>query len=242
MNCLVLRSLVFLFCVSTASGLAATRLESGDTQVSLLELYTSEGCSSCPPAEAWIGQHYPRVAEWHSVVPVAFHVDYWDQLGWKDRFAKPEFTARQQLYSANWNRGSVYTPCFVLNGEEWEGWFRGGSLPGSLRRSVGNLEVTIKDDTVDVRFTPAVTPKEYLVFVAPLAMERSSDVRAGENRGRHLDHDFVVQSLVSAKLEHRDSAFGTTLQVPMSGARAVAVWVTLDRSLAPIQAIGGSLE
>ena len=237
----VLRSLVFLFCISAASGLAAIRLESGETQVSLLELYTSEGCSGCPPAEAWIQQHYGGTTQWRSTVPVAFHVDYWDQLGWKDRFAKPEFTARQQLYSANWNRRSVYTPCFVLNGEEWQGWFHGGLPPGGLQ-VVGNLKATVKGDTVDVGFTPELKAKEYLVFVAPLAMQASSEVQSGENQGRHLNHDFVALSLVSSKLESQGSAFGTTLQVSMNGARAIAVWITLSHSLVPIQAVGGPLE
>jgi hypothetical protein len=188
-----------------------------------------------------MGQYYSGSAEWHSTVPVAFHVDYWDQLGWKDRFAKPEFTSRQRLYSARWNGGSVYTPCFVLNGEEWRGWFQGETPPIDLQVIVGNLEAAIKGDTVDVRFTPAAKQKEYFVFVAPLAMQASSDVRAGENRGRRLNHDFVALSLVSAKMEPHDSAFGAVLQVSMSGARAMAVWITGDHSLVPIQAVGGVL-
>jgi hypothetical protein len=238
----ILGSLVLLFGISAASGWAGTRLESGEMQVSLIELYTSEGCSSCPPAETWVGQHYGGSAEWRSAVPVAFHVDYWDQLGWKDRFAKPEFTARQQSYAAHWNHNSVYTPCFVLNGEEWQGWFDGGVPPGSLRQVVGNLEASIQGDAVNIRFTPIIKPKEYLVFIAPLAMQAGSDVERGENRGRHLTHDFVALSLVSAKLEPRGSAFGTRLQVPMNGARAVAVWITLAHSFLPIQAVGGPLE
>jgi hypothetical protein len=233
---------VFLFFVSSTGGLAATHLESGEMQVSLLELYTSEGCSSCPPAETWIEQHYGGSTEWHSAVPVAFHVDYWNQLGWKDRFSKPEFTARQRLYSASWSRGSVYTPCFILNGQEWQGWFHGEAPPEVLRVNVGNLEAKVEGDRVDVRFTPAMKSSEYVVFVAPLAMQASSDVRTGENRGRHLTHDFVVLSLVSARVESRGSAFGATLQVLMSGARAVAVWITAQNSPVPIQAVGGLLE
>jgi hypothetical protein len=239
---MVLRLLAFLLWVSSASGAAATHLESGKTQVSLLELYTSEGCSSCPPAESWIGQHYGGSVEWRSVVPIAFHVDYWDQLGWRDRFAKREFTVRQQIYSASWNSGSVYTPCFVLNGQEWQGWFRGGTLPSDSQVFVGNLEATIKGDAVDVRFTPAVRPKEYVVFVAPLAMQAASDVQAGENSGRHLKHDFVALSLTSAKMQSRDSKFEASLGVSMTGARAIAVWVTQDHSIVPIQAVGGALE
>lgn len=235
-------SLAFLFGVCATSGLAATRLESGERQVSLLELYTSEGCSSCPPAEAWISQRYSGPVERHSIVPVAFHVDYWDQLGWKDRFAKAEFTARQQLYSASWKRGSVYTPCFVLNGQEWEGWFRGETPPSEQQIDVGNLEALVDGDRVEVRFTPIARSKEYVVFVTPLAMQASSEVRAGENRGRRLNHDFVALSLASTKMESRDPLFGAVLQIPLDGAQAIAVWVTLDHSLVPIQAVGGRLE
>jgi hypothetical protein len=238
----VFLSLAFLFCVSGTSGLAATRLESGEQQVSLLELYTSEGCSSCPPAEAWISERYAGLIEQRAIVPVAFHVDYWDQLGWKDRFAKAEFTARQQLYSASWRHGSVYTPCFVFNGQEWEGWFRGETPSRGPSIDVGNLEALIDGDKVDVRFTPIERSKEYVAFVAPLAMEVSSEVRAGENTGRQLNHDFVARSLVSSKMQSRDSVFRAVLPVSLDGAQAIAVWVTLDHSLAPVQAVGGRLE
>jgi hypothetical protein len=234
--------LAAFLCISGASGRAAIRLESGAQQVGLLELYTSEGCSSCPPAEAWISQRYGGLSEPRSIVPVAFHVDYWDQLGWKDRFAKVEFTARQQLYSASWGRGSVYTPCFVFNGQEWQGWFLGDMLGSGQSIEVGNLEALIDGDKVEVRFTPIARSKEYMAFVAPLAMRASSDVRAGENRGHRLNHDFVALSLASSKMESRDSLFRAVLSVSMDGARAMAVWVTLDHSLTPVQAVGGRLE
>jgi hypothetical protein len=238
----VFRLLAFLLCVSGASGWATTRLESGEQQVSLLELYTSEGCSSCPPAEAWISQRYGGSAERRSIVPVAFHVDYWDQLGWKDRFARADFTARQQLYSTSWRRGSVYTPCFVFNGQEWEGWFRGETPPSGQQTDVGNLEALIDGDRVEVRFAPIARSKEYVVFVSPLAMQVSSEVRAGENRGRRLNHDFVALSLATSKMESRDSLFRAILQVSPNGAQAIAVWVTPEHSLVPVQAVGGRLE
>ncbi|HET9374381.1 MAG TPA: DUF1223 domain-containing protein [Chthoniobacterales bacterium] len=234
--------LAVLLCVSGMSGRAAIRLESGAQQVGLLELYTSEGCSSCPPAEAWISRRYGGLIEQRSIVPVTFHVDYWDQLGWKDRFAKVEFTARQRLYSASWGRGSVYTPCFVFNGQEWGGWFRGETPAGGRSIDVGNLEALIDGDKVEVRFTPIARSKEYVAFVAPLAMQANSDVRAGENQGHRLNHDFVALSLASSKMESRDALFRAVLQVSMDGARAMAVWVTLDHSLVPVQAVGGRLE
>src|SRR5881409_4325855 len=86
--------------------------ESGDTQSSLIELFTSEGCSSCPPAEKWLSALKSSSDLWKKAVPVAFHIDYWDHPGWRDRFAKPEFTSRQRRYAAAWGGDSVYTPGF----------------------------------------------------------------------------------------------------------------------------------
>src|SRR5260221_10676877 len=121
-----------------------------------------------------MGQRYHGLAEWRQVVPVAFHVDYWDQLGWKDRFAKPEFSSRQQLYSASWERGSVYTPCFVLNGEELQGLVRLLFSPIEQPAIVRKVESTVKNNIVSGRFLPATTPKENVVFVAPPAMITST--------------------------------------------------------------------
>ena len=96
---------------------------------------------------------------------------------------------------------------------------------------------------MDIRFTPAIKPKDYVVFVAPLVMQAASDVRAGENTGRHLNHDFVALSLTSAKMQQpRDSAFAVSLVVSTARARAIAIWVTQEHSLVPIQALGGLVE
>src|SRR4051794_26867392 len=95
------------------------------TQTSLIELFTSEGCSSCPPAEDWLGRLKQHPGLWQDFVPVSFHVDYWDGLGWPDRFARKEFTARQNTYARSWKAASVYTPGFVLDGREWTGWKSG---------------------------------------------------------------------------------------------------------------------
>src|SRR5438067_10607068 len=92
--------------------------ESGPRKVQLLELFTSEGCSSCPPAEASFSRLVNDARLWREFVPVAFHVDYWDRLGWKDSFASAEWTKRQQIYAQNWKAQSVYTPAFDLNGRE----------------------------------------------------------------------------------------------------------------------------
>src|SRR5437762_7982575 len=93
--------------------------ESAPQRTHLIELFTSQGCSSCPPAEAWLSnlKNEPRL--WQDFVPLAFHVDYWDHLGWRDLFASKLWTERQADYSARWKAETVYTPAFVLDGMAW---------------------------------------------------------------------------------------------------------------------------
>jgi len=122
----------------------ATVFESGETQNTLIELFTSEGCSTCPAAEKWLSGLKSNQDLWKKIIPVAFHVDYWDRLGWRDRFAKPEFTARQQRSAAAWGGDSVYTPGFVVNGREWRDWFGGSAIPKSSTR-VGVLRISLGD-------------------------------------------------------------------------------------------------
>jgi hypothetical protein len=88
----------------SANGGDGLIIKSGPQRVSSIELYTSEGCGSCPPAEQWLSGLRNDSRLWRVLAPVAFHVDYWDRLGWKDRFAQFAFTARQYAYARNWNR------------------------------------------------------------------------------------------------------------------------------------------
>src|SRR5947207_2933082 len=85
---------------------ATTTFTSGETAATLVELFTSEGCSSCPPADAWMSRLKRNPDLWKAIVPAVFHVDYWDRLGWPDRFARPEFTRRQRLYASSWPTGA----------------------------------------------------------------------------------------------------------------------------------------
>ena len=103
--------------IATLTAKAADRVfETGPQKTHLIELFTSQGCSSCPPAEGWLSKLKSEPGLWKNFVPLAFHVDYWDRLGWRDPFAAKEWTARQYQYSTNWKSESVYTPGFVLDG------------------------------------------------------------------------------------------------------------------------------
>ena len=231
-----------VFLLTLVSAHAETTLRSGPERVSLLELYTSEGCSSCPPAESWLTGLQKDGRLWKEIVPVAFHVNYWDDLGWKDRFAKQEYTSRQREYSMAWGTSSVYTPGFALDGQEWKGWFNGSPLPEPGDRSAGRLEVKIEGQTATISFSEKSGIKEMEAHMVPLAMDVSSDVLAGENRGRKLAHSFVALDIISRKLSDKNGESTVVLPFDYPAAKAVAVWVTPKGSVRPVQAVGGFLR
>ena len=176
--------------------------QSSENQTSLLELYTSEGCSSCPPAEAWLSRLKESPGLWKDFVPVAFHVDYWDHLGWRDPWATKAFSERQRLYAQSWRSDSVYTPGFVLAGKEWRAWSRSKDGPPASGTKAGVLRVSSEDQSHwQVSFNPGPHRQgSYEVRAALMAGNLFSDVKAGENRGRRLNHDFVVTALVTNSL------------------------------------------
>jgi hypothetical protein len=220
--------------------------ESGDKQTQLVELFTSEGCSSCPPADEWLSRLKVSPELWNTYVPVAFHVDYWNRLGWADRFSSAEFTARQRRYAANGSGDSIYTPEVVLNGREWRGFFSGQPLPGSGAGAAGRLKVTLRErGRAEVVFTPASkTPRPAQVELAILGMNLESDVKRGENGGRKLRHDFVVLQIATAKLTVDGARYTASVSWSPSAVaepKALAAWVTAGEGQPPIQAVGGWL-
>ncbi len=225
----------------------ATTFESGEARTMLVELFTSEGCSSCPPADAWISQLKESPDLWKKIVPVAFHVDYWNNLGWRDRFAKPEFTARQRRYVAAWRGDSVYTPGFVVNGREWRDWFGNRALWLERPAKAGNLRVTLSNETdvtaVFTREDSRTSPLQ--LHVALLGSNLESDVKRGENSGRKLRHDFVVLQLAKVDLIASGNRWIGSISIPKQNAekpRALAAWVSEEDVDSPIQATGGWLN
>lgn len=174
-----MRVLAALLLVSSAAQASPRRVQSGATRTSLVELYTSEGCSSCPPAEELVRSLVARAPA--QIVALAFHVDYWDDIGWPDRFASARWSARQRARSP-----SVYTPELLLNGRE-----TGRShvvLPTEAARAQLELELDGTQATVRAQGGRRV-------FVAVTESALVVDVAAGENRGRTLRHDHVVREL-----------------------------------------------
>ena len=235
-----MRLLVWLCLLAAPLAAAPLKFTSGGTRTHLVELYSSEGCSSCPPAEKWLGDLRAEPGLWRDFVPVAFHVAYWDRLGWRDRFASKEFTARQYAYASRWGSDAVYTPGFALDGAEWKSTF-GRHLPPPSTEKAGVLSVEYADGGVcRVAFTAT---GDFEVHVAVLGGGITSAVRAGENQGRTLGHDFVALTLADVSLKAgvaelilpRPAVAGVTRY-------ALAAWITRRGELAPLQATGGWLD
>jgi hypothetical protein len=243
----MIRRALFLFTVASAplitvpSQAGEIAFESKQARTHLLELFTSEGCSSCPPAEAWLSnlKNEPRL--WQDLVPVAFHVDYWDHLGWRDPFASKVWTERQADYSARWKSESVYTPAFVLDGKEWHY----GALPAASAETPGVLKIAINGDRLTATFKPSSgAGGRYEIHVARLGFALGTDVTAGENNGRKLMHDFVVLGLTNEgmKAGAKELRLPAASPKPASGSRnAIAAWVTQGNQIEAIQAVGGWL-
>jgi hypothetical protein len=174
---------------------------SSSAKASLVELYTSEGCSSCPPAEAWLGGLKADPRLWRDVFPVAFHINYWDDLGWTDRFATPATTQRQRDYAAKLGQDSVYTPEFIVNAREWQRGWLSTALPEPAADKTGTLTVRrAADRTVTAQYTLSAPREHCTLNVALLGFNIASDVRSGENGGRKLQHDFLALGLASTPL------------------------------------------
>ncbi len=222
---------------------AETTFSSGKGHVALVELFTSEGCSSCPAADQWLSGLRGNEGLWKNFVPVGWHVDYWDGLGWPDPFSKKQFTLRQRAYAREWRETVVYTPAVVLNGKPWLNWRR-GAVPVSDGKNVGVLEATVSEKgVVRARFRPANQKRKQLSLTAVVLVSGvSSQVRGGENRGRKLRHDFTVLESQSVDLADGQGAIQLKFPERRSGKLALAVWVTPADSLVPIQATGGWIE
>jgi len=184
---LVPAALALALLAASAAAPAATnscRASSGKLRMTVVELYTSEGCSSCPPADHWLSGLKGR----DDVLAQAFHVDYWDRLGWKDRFASPAYTERQTQRRAVGGARFIYTPQIVVDGVDR------GELPSRRASAVVDLEMQRESDAYGATVTPsAASPARLAAYWSVTENGHSSAVKAGENEGATLHHDFVVR-------------------------------------------------
>ena len=200
------------FCVAAALAVVAAQAAtpavaaapctatSGATVPVVVELYTSEGCDSCPPADRWLSKTITERSKDAAFIPLAYHVDYWDYIGWKDPFAQPGFTQRQSSLASGGGASGVYTPQIFVNGKDDRSWTAGGARQASTARASIKFDVSSSWKGEGAAVTLAVSGK--LVDAAPGVRLRYavtenglvSAVKAGENRGVTLRHDAVVRA------------------------------------------------
>lgn len=203
LHCRTLWLLALPALFATAPVAAGCTASSGAQSVALLELYTSQGCSSCPPADRWLRELSARSDSAVRVIPLALHVDYWDYIGWKDRYAQPKFAVRQREMAGLNRYASVYTPQFLLNGRDYRRWGNAARFDrdiAAINRTPARASIQLAisrspADDIEVSVAAqASTPGKPLLYVALFENNLSSQVKAGENSGTRLHHERVVRA------------------------------------------------
>ncbi len=219
---------------------SADEFVSESTRPTLIELYTSEGCSSCPAADRWLSSLKAKPGLWSDFIPLAFHVDYWNYLGWRDEFASAANSSRQRRHRDERHIGSVYTPGFVINGREWRGFFnpltRNNALPLDPGTG-GRLKLSAKANVVTLSYSSGAPATLLVANVVYLSTDQTTRVTRGENRGKSLHHDFVVLAHLSSTGQNH---WQFKLARPETST-AIAAWLSKPDDLTPIQAVGGWL-
>ena len=227
----------------------AQEYSSGKQRVGVIELYSSEGCSSCPPADRWLAtlKEHPKL--WKDFIPMEFHVDYWNRLGWVDRFSREKFTNRQKKYTRILNKRSLVTPEFIINGKDVS--YKEALKEVLKKKKVGKLNVSPKQKlTFESTFSP-ITNKyqgKHLVFhAAILGHGLKTKVHAGENAGKLLKHEFVVLSMEKKPFNGGQGIYRSQIKMKPDFEAdpdqfSVVFWVSEKQSPTPIQAVGGYLK
>ncbi|MEZ5665638.1 MAG: DUF1223 domain-containing protein [Burkholderiaceae bacterium] len=231
------RTLMALTLVSAANVHAAgCHVRAPETPPTVVELYTSEGCSSCPPADRWLSS----LPADERTLALGFHVNYWDHLGWQDRLATPATTQRQRQWRSALGAPYVYTPQVIVNGKDERGW--GGRAASSLPRlspqEVPGLVIRRRDGQA-VAEVSAVPGQWIAGYWAVLEDQIRNPVTRGENAGRTLVHDHVVRLYQPVDPWSGDQKRQLTLDLgsnPVFDRTRVAFVVTTRDGLRPLQA------
>ncbi len=220
----------FLFAAALAfSGALDTAAQAQERPV-LVELFTSQGCSSCPPADEFMHE----LAKRENVVALALHVDYWDYIGWKDSFAQPDFTARQRAYARLDNRKMVYTPQMVINGSDH---VIGSNLKDTNRVIETHQELPVEVDLQVSRVGDSVTVSgeamsdaadTVTVYVFRYIPESKVDILSGENAGRTFSYANVVTDM--QVLTQWDMSEPLDMTMDLTGDQPAVVVVQGDRN------------
>ncbi len=216
---------------------ATCRARSDGRAPAVIELYTSEGCSSCPPADRWVSGLKGR----RDVLVLGFHVNYWDKLGWPDRFADRAYTERQRAFQRATGAAYVYTPQVILNGRDWRGWSNAGiealapsGISVTLGREGANVIATVTSVTAtpDARSSSSTGGSQLAGYWAVLEDGHRSRVKSGENAGETLLHDHVVTRYQALDPWRAAQAQRFAFELAPTGAQAFAGAGAVSRRIA----------
>lgn len=208
---ILLISLLFISTTVAAEGNTLTA-KSPEHRVSLLELYTSEGCSSCPPADKFLSGLHSAGVKNNQLIPLEFHVTYWDYIGWIDPYATVEHDGRQRSIAKLDRNKSVYTPQFVLNGSDYRDY---GSFSENVRKVIMQLskvDIVINAERTDQMMSVSMNTDSSKTDIDGVAYylviyenNLVSDVEDGENKGETLYHNYVVRKVHGPYLQSKAS-------------------------------------
>lgn len=222
-----------LAALAAASATAACGVRSDADRPHLIELYTSEGCSSCPPAERWLSSLRDKAG----YAALEFHVDYWDSDEWRDPYSDARYTARQKAAAKHALHGRIYTPQVFVDGRAWKNWPKsappqppeGRDIPLALELDVG--------DAVHARLQATAADADYRMYIAITENGLGNTITGGENRGATLAHDQVVRAFAGPfPLGEADAKLELPVGVRREHAHAVA-FVQDDRSGDVVQVV-----
>ncbi|WP_124552601.1 DUF1223 domain-containing protein [Methylophilus methylotrophus] len=208
---------------------------SGSQTNALVELYTSEGCSSCPPADQWLTRLKAQGNQFGNIVPIALHVDYWDYIGWKDNFANPAFARRQREMAALGHARGVYTPQIAINGQDTRSWVSESRFKNeiaSINRMPAKAEIrlAVNSHTLkSVQVSTSIKTSEAGPLVYYLALQENnlqSTINAGENHGELLRHDYVARQWLGPFKVGADGKLSASHEIQLQPA-----WKQRDLSL-----------
>ena len=174
--------------------------KSPDNRVVMLELYTSEGCSSCPPADRFLSGLKTAGISSRQLVPLSFHVTYWDYIGWRDRYADQAYDDRQRLQARRNNQRTIYTPQFMMSGDDYRRYASFDTDVAELVKQPAPLDLVLSstrsDDLLELKLNASRTQGQNVgLYFAVVEHNLSSSVDEGENEGETLHHDYVVRQL-----------------------------------------------
>ena len=213
----------FMFLLAAALFSSSTPMSKQNPSPILVELFTSEGCSSCPPADRLLQQlDQSQPIAGAQIIVLSEHVDYWNSIGWKDPYSSEFFSKRQSAYASHFGLNSIYTPQMVVDGSSEFVGSNAGLANSALEKALGTAKAAIRLTAVSLDSrgmqahveTDAISDKAD-IFLA-LALNRAdSNVTRGENTGRHLTHVGVVQRLEKIGSVAAGSNFSRDIQIPL---------------------------